>query len=67
MRAFYTDIYGCTADLCEYPSGTTRLTVRDPRGTIIHRKEYNTWRGAKVALGKLSDGWKNDLTHGPLR
>ena len=62
MRAYYRDFCGCTADLCQYLSGeTTRLTIRDPYGAIIHRKEYKTWKGAKIALGKWSDSWRNDL------
>lgn len=64
MRAFFRDLYGCTADLCTFYDGhTTRLTVRDPYGTIVKRKTYSTWRGAKIAMGKMSDSWKNDLTN----
>ena len=66
MRAWYTDIYGCQADLCQYATGTTRLIIRNPYGTIIHEKEYRSWRGAKIAMGKLSDGWKIDLPGKPL-
>ena len=63
MRAFYTDFYGCHAELCQTSrSGETRLTVRDPHGSIIHRKYYKTWRGARTAMGKLSDCWHNDMT-----
>lgn len=63
MRAFYTDFYGCHADLCQMMhSNETRLTIRDPYGNIIHRKYYCTWRGARIAMGKLSDCWRNDLT-----
>lgn len=62
MRAFYTDFYGCHADLCQFiHSEKTRLTIRDPYGKVIHRKVYNTWRGARIAMGKLGDCWKNDL------
>ena len=65
MRAFYTDFYGCHADLCQYlHSETTRLTIRDSRGNIIHRKEYRSWRGAKIAMGKMGDCWRNDLLKG---
>lgn len=63
MRSFYTDFYGCTASLCQMlHSSETRLVVRDPHGNVIKRKYYRTWRGAKIAMGKLSDSWKNDLT-----
>ena len=62
MRAFYTDFYGCHADLCQYLNGTTtRLTIRDPYGHVIHRKEYRSWRGARIAMGKMGDCWTNDL------
>ena len=63
MRAFYTDFYGCHADLCQYPGReTTRLTIRTPGGKIILRKEYRTWRGAKIAMSKYGDCWRNDIT-----
>lgn len=62
MRAFYVDFYGCHADLCQYLyRETTRLTIRDQNGRVIHRKEYRTWRGAKIAMGKLGDCWRNEL------
>lgn len=62
MRAFYIDFYGCHADLCQYLGrDTTRLTIRNASGGIIHRKEYKTWHGAKTAMGKLGDCWRNEL------
>lgn len=62
MRAFYVDFYGCRADLCQAPGReTTRLIIRTSDGTVIHRKEYRTWRGAKIAMGKLGDCWRNAL------
>lgn len=62
MRAFYVDFYGCRADLCQTPGReTTRLIIRDPYGNVILRKEYRTWHGAKIAMGKRSDCWKNEL------
>ena len=61
MRAFYKDFYGCTADLCQYRSGVTRLTIRNQYGNVVLRKEYKTWRGAKIAMGKYGDCWWNDL------
>lgn len=63
MRAFYIDFYGCRADLCQHPGReTTRLIIRDPSGRVFHRKEYQTWIGAKIAMGKLGDCWRNELT-----
>lgn len=67
MRAFYVDFYGCHADLCQYPgTETTRLTIRTPYGTICHRKEYKTWRGALIAMGKRGDCWRSELTGKPV-
>lgn len=61
MRAFFVDFYGCHADLCQYRSGRTRLIIRSPQGFIIHEKEYRTWRGAKIAMSKLGDCWRNAI------
>ena len=67
MRAFYVDFYGCHADLCQYlHQETTRLTIRDSRGNLIIRKEYRTWRGARIAMGKYGDCWRNEITGKPL-
>lgn len=67
MRAFYTDIYGCHADLYQdLHQDTTRLTVRTASGSLIVRKEYRTWREAKIAMGKYGDCWWNDITGAPV-
>ena len=52
---FYEDFYGFTASIRTKP-GHCLLTVRMPNGTLYHRRTYNTYRGARVALGKLSEG-----------
>lgn len=68
MRSFYTDPVGRTADLCQYvDKKTTRLTVRDPSGDIVHQEEYCTWKDAITAMTKHSESWINDLTHAELR
>ena len=61
MRAYYHDHHGMRADLCQYATGTTRLTVRDNAGTTIHREEYRTWDDAKAAMHTFSDGWRNSI------
>lgn len=62
-KAFFTDFYGCRADLYQYPNGhTTRLTIYDPNGNVIIRKEYKTRRGAKIAMGKYGDCWRDATT-----
>lgn len=54
---FYRDFYGCTASVRRYNNGSARLTVRSAAGKLIHAKDYASYRGAKVAMGRLSDGW----------
>ena len=53
----YRDVYGCTACIREAKSGATRLTVYTGSGKLIHSKTYTSKRGAKIAMGRLSDGW----------
>lgn len=55
-REFYTDFYGCTYSILHEGSGRSRLAVRVPQGDLIHARSYKTYRGAKIALGKYSDG-----------
>ena len=52
----YHDFYGCVACIRHYKNGTARLTVRTAGGHLVHRKDYATYRGAKIAMGKLTDG-----------
>ena len=57
VREFYTDFYGCryrithdtVNDLC-------LLDVWTDRGSKIISRKYQSYRGAKVALGKYSEG-----------
>ena len=64
VRASYVDFYGCKADLCQRSGGdSARLTIRTASGNIIHRKEYRTWRGAKIAMGKCGDCWQESMTN----
>lgn len=53
----YRDFYGCTACIRKFKSGSARLTIHAPGGKLIHAKNYNTYRGAKIAMSRLSDGW----------
>ena len=56
VKEFYEDFYGCTASILRHPSGKSLLTVRVPQGDLIHSKTYPTYRGARIALGKMSEG-----------
>lgn len=68
MRAFYTHpVTGFTADLCLMTNGhSTRITVRNTEGHIIHRDYYKTWKVAIKMLKYMLPGAVNDLTHEPL-
>lgn len=53
----YKDFYGCTAYIRTAKSGRARLTIFT--GThLIFVKTYQTYRGAKIAMGKQSDCWR---------
>ena len=38
--------------------GSFHLVIRTPMGYLVHRKTYATERGARVAMGRLSEGWR---------
>ena len=56
IRYFYRDFYGCTASINLRPNGSCLLTMRLPHGDLYCQREYSTWRGARIALGKMSEG-----------
>lgn len=56
MKRYYKDFYGCTASIEEHRDGSA--TLRMVAGNTKTKKTYKTVHGAKVAIGKLSDGWK---------
>lgn len=53
----YHDFYGCHACIRVFDNGSARLTIRSKYGNIFHAKNYKSERGARIALGKLGDGW----------
>lgn len=57
MTEIYRDFYGCFATLKAHNNGKITLTVRTAAGTLVHSKAYSSKRGAKIAMGRLSDGW----------
>ena len=53
----YSNFYGCTATLRLGDDGLWRLTVKDAnRKPIRTRDAFVSHKGARIALGKLSDG-----------
>lgn len=53
----YHDFYGNLATIRVAKSGAARLTIRRRTGGLIHAKDYKTERGARTAMGRMSDGW----------
>ena len=58
MKKVFIDFYGCSASIRLSPSGCAHLIVRDAWGKKIHDKMYVTLRGARIAMGRMSDGWR---------
>lgn len=56
IKYFYEDFCGCTYVLRSNKDGTHDLSVRLPRGDLYRVKSYSTWRGARIAIGKISEG-----------
>lgn len=54
----YHDFYGCHACLRVNKDGTARLTVRTSSGKLIHAKNYKSRKGARIAMGRMSETWK---------
>ena len=54
MKEVYKDIYGCTASV---EAKGDKYVLRTSAGNKRTKKEYSTYRGAKCAIGRMSDGW----------
>lgn len=57
MKRTFRDFYGCTASLRTRFDGTAKLVIKTYLGGMVLRKEYDTERGARIALGQYSDSW----------
>ena len=56
ISEFYCDFYGCLSSIRSH-AGRYRLRIYTPNGTVvIHNKLYDTYRGAKIALGRICEG-----------
>ena len=52
----YRNPYGCTASISKTSAGNFQLRICIPSGSCFFCKVYSTLRGARIALGKHSDG-----------
>lgn len=57
MKKYYKDAYGCTASIKEGKQGF-KLVVAIPGGKVIKRGTYGTFRGARAAMGRMSEIWE---------
>lgn len=60
MTRYFKDSYGGSASIRQ-AGGRFRLHVRDGHGGLTLSKTYETYRGARAALGRLSDCWKEQV------
>lgn len=56
LKEFFADFYGFTYSLLHNTDGKTLLTARFPNGSLYLSKVYSTERGARIALGRISEG-----------
>lgn len=55
-KQYFKDLYGNTASITD--TGIVyRLICRNQYGKIWKRGEYQTARGAKIALSRTGEGW----------
>lgn len=55
-KRYFKDFYGCSACISRKRNGKYNLKVSAPIKRIWD-KDYATYSGARIAMGKLSDGW----------
>ena len=57
-KKYFYDFYGGTASITIRRDKKAKLIVRDAYGGKTIDKVYDTERGAKIAMGRCSDGWR---------
>lgn len=55
MRKVYKGVYGDSASIT-MRNGKYYLTARTAYGDIYHKGTYKTFKGARIALGRLTEG-----------
>lgn len=56
MKHYYRDIYGATASIEEHRDGGA--TLRTCAGLVKTAKRYASRKGARIAMGRMGDGWR---------
>lgn len=57
MKRYFHDFYGSTASIKQWGNKWI-LTARTCYGDIFYKKTYGTYRGARIALGRIGDAWR---------
>ena len=60
-ETFFGDAYGGTASIRKRSNGLYRLICRTDLGIIYHEDTYATYRGARIALGKVTGGMAEEV------
>lgn len=58
IKKTFETFYGGRATITETREGTFRLKLWTSHGSLTTNKIYSTYKGARGALGKLTDGVK---------
>lgn len=56
LKEYFTDFYGFTYSILHNTDGRALLTVRYPQGPLYLSKVYTTALGARIAMGRISEG-----------
>ena len=56
-KKIFKDLYGNTASIQWY-QGHYLLTCRNAYGEVWKKSKYSTEKGARIALGKTGEGWR---------
>lgn len=54
----FKDFYGCHATIIRKRNGTYSLLIRSHTGKRLFKNSYETYKGARIAMGKWSDCWE---------
>lgn len=57
----FHDLYGCSATIIRKRNQSYELTIRMRTGDILYKKSYDTYRGARIGMGKWSDCWERSF------
>ena len=57
----FLDFYGCHASIIRKRNNTYDLFIRMGNGKLLHKKNYATYKGARICMGKWSDSWEESF------